>query len=244
MQKFDIILADCPWSFRVWSKPTGSGRSAESYYPTMTLEDLKSLDVDSVASDNCVLFLWATCPNLKEAFEVLDAWGFEYKTIGFNWCKTNKKQTEKLFWGLGYWSRANSELCLLATRGKPKRVSKSVHQVLWEHEEDFGLFDLIDLINLYEEPLDLGEKTDVNIEIPWEALTESIVRPIQEHSQKPPEIKNRIIELMGDLPRLEMFAREETPGWISIGNEIDGKDIRDSLAALAAQESQDPPTDG
>lgn len=109
---------------------------------------------------------------LKEALDVIEAWGFTYKTVAFNWVKQNKNGAG-LFMGLGNWTRSNSEICLLAVKGKPKRVSASVHSV--------------------------------------------ILSPLQQHSQKPGEARDRIVELMGDLPRIELFARETAPGWDSWG---------------------------
>lgn len=105
----------------------------------------------------------------------MQEWGFIYKTCGFTWIKKNRK-SDSLFWGLGYWTRANAELCLIGTKGNPKRVSKSVHQV--------------------------------------------IMSPIREHSRKPDEARKRIVELMGDIPRIELFARQEFEGWDCWGNEV------------------------
>ncbi len=100
MKKYKIIYADPPWEYRVWSKK-GQGRSAESHYPTMRLEDIKALPVEKLADKNCVLFMWITFPMLNEAMSVLKAWGFTYKTVGFVWVKQNKKSSS-LFWGMGY----------------------------------------------------------------------------------------------------------------------------------------------
>ena len=118
--------------------------------------------------------MWATFPMLREALDVIEAWGFTYKSIAFNWVKQNKSGVG-LFMGLGNWTRSNSEICLLAVKGKPKRVSAGVHSV--------------------------------------------ILSPIQQHSRKPAEARDRIVELMGDLPRIELFAREAAPGWDAWGDE-------------------------
>ena len=178
-KKYQIILADPPWSYKVWSKETGSGRSAESHYHTMSLEDIQSLPIQSITDDNAVLFLWVIAPCLLEGIELIKKWGFTFKTIGFTWIKKNKV-ADSLFWGMGYYTRANAELCLLATKGKIlKRVSRSVHQVVYT--------------------------------------------PIQRHSQKPDEVRKRIVELFGNLPRIELFARERVSGWDAIGNEVDGE---------------------
>lgn len=126
--KFAAIYADPPWSFKVWSGE-GKDRAAENHYPTMTLEDIKALSVADKAADDCALFLWAVMPQLPEAFGVIRAWGFEYKTCAFVWVKTTK-DGERFATGMGYWTRANAEICLLATKGFPKRLNADVHQII------------------------------------------------------------------------------------------------------------------
>jgi len=184
--KYSIIYADPPWTYRVWSKK-GLGRSAASHYNTMSLERIKALPVKEIVAKDSVLFLWVTYPNLPEGLEVMKAWGFNYKTVAFTWVKRNKK-SDTWFWGMGYWTRANPEICLLGTRGHPKRKSKRVHSIIDER--------------------------------------------IRDHSRKPDIVRDKIVELMGDLPRIELFAREKVPGWDSIGFEIDGKDIFQSLEEI------------
>lgn len=176
MKKYNIIYADPPWSYKNWSAK-GTGRSAEQHYPCMKKEDIQKLDIQSIAADDCVLFLWVTFPCLEEGLELIKAWGFKYKTCAFNWVKRNKKNTNSWFFGLGYWTRANGEICLLATKGKPKKVSSAVHQI--------------------------------------------IDTPIEGHSKKPGEARERVVQLMGDLPRIELFARNRTDGWDVWGNEVD-----------------------
>jgi|TARA_R100001530_G_scaffold5297_1_gene6608 N6-adenosine-specific RNA methylase IME4 len=173
-KKYNIIYADPAWSFKVYSDK-GKDRSAENHYPCMNVKDIKELPVNNIADKNCVLLMWITYPNLLEGIEVIKSWGFTYKTCGFSWVKKNKK-ADSFFWGLGYWTRANNEICLLATKGKPKRVSKSVHQIVYE--------------------------------------------PIDKHSKKPDCVRDRIVDLCGDLPRIELFARQKTDGWDCWGNEI------------------------
>lgn len=117
MKKYSIIYADPPWRYKVYSKK-GLGRSAESHYPTMELEDIRALPVGTLAADDCVLFLWTTIPLLHDCFSVMRAWGFSYKTVAFVWIKQNRK-SDSLFWGMGHWTRANAEFCMLATKGHP-----------------------------------------------------------------------------------------------------------------------------
>lgn len=90
MKKYNVIYADPPWAYKVWSKK-GAGRSAESHYPTMKIEDIKALPIGELADKDCALFLWITFPMLREAWGVLDAWGFQYKSVAFVWVKQNKK---------------------------------------------------------------------------------------------------------------------------------------------------------
>jgi len=124
--KYDIILADPPWDFKVWSKDTGSGRSASAHYLTMSLEEICNLPVKDVANKNCALFLWSVWPRIFDAEKVISAWGFAYKTLAWIWVKQTKSQM-KFFTGMGYYSRANSEPCLLAVRGK---MPVKAHDVL------------------------------------------------------------------------------------------------------------------
>lgn len=129
-EKYDVIYADPPWKFLTYSNK-GLGKSAEQHYDTMTFQDICDMPIKDIANKDCVLLIWTIDSLLLETQKVIEAWGFEYKTMGFVWVKTNKK-SDSLFWGMGYWGRANTEYCLLATRGKPKRYSKGVHKVIMD----------------------------------------------------------------------------------------------------------------
>jgi len=179
MGKYKVILADPPWRFQTYSEK-GRGRCPDGsvgafHYSTMSLEEIKALPVAEWAAPNCTLFLWGTNPLLPQALEVMAAWGFTYKTKAFCWVKKTKWGKEHI--GTGYYTRANPEDCWLGTRGKPKRVSASVRQLIHAR--------------------------------------------VREHSRKPDEIYGRIEELMGDVPRLEMFARQKWPGWDAWGLETE-----------------------
>lgn len=132
-KKYGIIYADPAWSYR--DKALAGERGAGCKYDVMDLEDIKRLPVKELAEDDAVLFMWVTMPFLEEAFSVMRAWGFEYKTCAFTWVKQNKK-SDGLFWGMGNWTRANAELCLLGVRGKPKRADAGVHSVIISHVEE------------------------------------------------------------------------------------------------------------
>ena len=185
-KKFNIIYADPPWRFLTFSNK-GKGKSPENHYDCMSDEDIYNLPVQDIVDHDAILFIWVTYPLIIQGFNTIESWGFQYKTCAFCWVKTNKRYSINQssffpednfdsFQGLGYWTRANSELCLLATKGKPKRVSKSVRQLIYE--------------------------------------------PIREHSRKPDCARDRIVELVGDLPRIELFARKKYEGWDAWGNEI------------------------
>ena len=122
MKKYQIIYADPPWWYQDKSKSHGGG--AESHYPCMRTEDICALQVPS--ADDSVLLMWATFPQLEEAFKVIKAWGFKYKTCAFTWVKTNKDGS--IYMGMGRHTRANAEICLLAVKGKGvPRVSASIY---------------------------------------------------------------------------------------------------------------------
>lgn len=175
-QKYSIIYADPPWTFKTYSSKGQEHKSAAAHYQCMSKEDIQALPIERICAEDCVLFLWVTFPCLEEGLELIRAWGFKYKTCGFAWIKRNRK-SDTWFWGLGYWTRANTEICLIGTRGKPKRASKAVHQV--------------------------------------------VDARIREHSRKPDEVRDRIVELCGDIPRIELFARQYADGWHCWGNEVE-----------------------
>ena len=125
--RFATILADPPWTFETYSE-NGKDFSPERHYKCMKLPEIKALPVPDVAEKDCVLLLWAVDPLLDEAFNVIKAWGFKFKTVGFYWVKTGRGY--RAHKGMGYWTRANPETCLLATRGKPKRLSTNVDRLV------------------------------------------------------------------------------------------------------------------
>jgi N6-adenosine-specific RNA methylase IME4 len=176
---YGVIYADPPWKFATYSEK-GKGRSAEAWYDCMDLEDIKAFPVQQFCAEDCVLLMWTTDPFLRLSFDVIDAWGFEYKTVGFVWAKstwpTGSIENEHN-WpiGTGYWTRANPEHCLLATRGHPKRLNADVREL--------------------------------------------VISPRREHSRKPDEMYS-LIERLCSGPYLELFARNQRPGWDSVGLEV------------------------
>ena len=136
-RRYGAIYADPPWHFRNWSAK-GTGRNAVSHYDCLDFAALSALPIADLAADDCALFLWATDPLLPRALELILTLSLEYKTVGFYWVKLNSaaKHDADFFTGLGYWSRANPEQCLLATRGKPPRKAKDVRRLMVEKRRE------------------------------------------------------------------------------------------------------------
>lgn len=171
-RQYPIIYADPPWQYR--DEAHAGRRGVRFKYGLLRNEAIAALPVSRIAADDAMLFLWVTWPKLPEVLPIIEAWGFRYRTCGFLWVK-RARNSEKLFWGMGSYTRANTEPCLLATRGRPRRVSAGVHQI--------------------------------------------VDAPIGRHSEKPAVVRERIVALAGDVPRIELFARERAPGWDAWGND-------------------------
>ena len=190
-KRYQIIYADPPWSYKVWSEDKKQAQGcAKRYYQTMDIKDICALPIQDISDKDCKLFLWATPPRLREALQTMEAWGFEYKTVVFNWIKLNKTSNPNQssfvpqdsiarFYGIGHWTASNSEFVLggLKKGGQLNRQAKNISQV--------------------------------------------ILAPLTVHSAKPPEVREKIVRLCGDLPRIELFARQKTKGWDVWGNEVE-----------------------
>lgn len=125
---YRVILCDPPWKFKVFSKK-GLGKSAERHYQTLEYAAIVELLGGVEVADDCVLFLWVTDPMLEKGLNLIRDMGFTYKTVAFTWVKKTKHGKDHM--GTGYYTRANPEMCLLATKGKPlQRKSKSVRQLM------------------------------------------------------------------------------------------------------------------
>lgn len=143
---YRAILADPPWRFNTWNKTEvvqaraskTTVKSASVHYQTMPIAEIKALPVAEVCAPDCALFVWTCWPMLTDSLELIEAWGFKFKTCGFFWTKAHAGQIEMFredmdaLMGQGYWTRSNSEPCLLATRGKPKRLNADVRQGIIE----------------------------------------------------------------------------------------------------------------
>lgn len=137
-------MADPPWRFRTWDKATavkignqrnhGTTTSARTHYQTMTVEEIAALPVGEIAACDCALFLWVCWPTLVDSIRVIEAWGFTYKTCAFSWSKAKIDGSPAM--GKGFWTRANNEVCLLATRGHPRRLKADVPQAIVERRRE------------------------------------------------------------------------------------------------------------
>ena len=176
-KKYNIVYADPAWIYE--DKALSGNRGAGYKYDLMTIEEIKNLPLKQITADDCILFIWGTWTHIREVQDVIESWGFEYKTVGFVWVKQNMNGTN--FMGMGNWTRANTEYCLIAIKGKPKRIDAGISQII--------------------ESISTG------------------------HSKKPDIVRNKIIQLCGDLPRIELFARTKIHGWDVWGNDEKLKNI-------------------
>ena len=198
-QKYNIVYADPPWKYE--NERDHNPALGGMKYDTMSIEDLCKLPVKDIADKDCLLFLWTTFPKLEECFIVINSWGFHYTTCAFRWIKLNKNSdplnfsNRDLYSGLGSWVNGNEEVCLLAKKGHPKRFNKSVKQ-LTPAVDDFN-----------------------------DLLPEDVYYPLQGHSVKPLIIRDKIVKLAGDLPRIELFATQPSNDWDTWGSSLTYKII-------------------
>lgn len=181
-KQYSVIYADPPWEYKQSGGTKSSRGMAKQHYSTMMTKEICAMPIRSIcAEDGAICFMWATFPNIEEAIKVMEAWGFRYITAAFVWIKKNRKNGGN-FWGMGAYTRANAEVCLLGV-SKGFKASKmirahNVHQI--------------------------------------------IEAPVEGHSKKPDEVRRRIVQLVGDVPRIELFARERADGWDAWGDECPG----------------------
>lgn len=214
MNRYDVLLADPPWSYRVWNGK--KSRTSDAHYRTMSTKAIAELPISHIVGDNAALFLWATPPAIHEAIGVVQAWGFQYKTFAFVWVKHVKRAINptpgatdpllakdgELFQpclGLGHYTRANAEICLLGIRGRMPVVDKGVSQLILSQRRD--------------------------------------------HSWKPDEQYERIERLYPTATKLELFARRHRSGWHALGLDLDGCDVRKVLLANHADEVMPAPAE-
>lgn len=127
--RYGCVLADPPWSFKTWSGKTGTPhRTANDHYVTHHIDSIGTLPVRDVCAPDCAMFMWTVDSHIDQGIELAKAWGFNFKTVAFVWCKTTAKGNPRI--GMGYWTRKGAEVCLMFTRGTPKRRDRGVRQVI------------------------------------------------------------------------------------------------------------------
>jgi len=179
-KKYNVIYADPPWRFGSKAYQDSNRKMLvldETQYNTLSIDDLKMLNIKNIANKDCICFMWVTDSHLKEGIEVLESWGFKYKTIGFNWIK--KYKSGSFCVNFAPWTLKSWEVCLIGTKGT------------------MGKYKVVNNI----QGLVIEERT--------------------KHSKKPIEVKKRIEQLFGNIPKIELFAREKSYGWDVWGNEVE-----------------------
>lgn len=183
--KYNIIYADPPWDVKRGPDWNSNGPSKPLPYPTMSLDEIKGLQIRDIADKNCHLYLWTINKYIRESYEVAESWGFNVSCL-LTWCKPRHGI------GIGGTFVQTTEHLLFCRRGTLKALKR--------------------------------------IDTTW------FEQPRLKHSVKPDFFRNMIVEVSGNLPRIELFAREKRDGWDVLGNDIDGEDIRQSLERINKKE--------
>lgn len=189
-------ISDWPWQFLHFSEK-GQGKSPQRHYGTMSIDDIKRIPVGLLFADDAALFSWHTWPLMMFWPEVIEAWGFEFAGLAWEWLKYNPA-TGKYAFGGGYGTRKNVEPCLLLTRGSPQLRQPIESSMLGDAVIPEGVRSVRDFIEAM--PMD------------------AIRAPRRRHSEKPDEQYDRV-ETMFDGPYVEMFSRKDRPNWTAFGNE-------------------------
>lgn len=201
-RRYSVLLADPAWQYK--DKNANGERGASFKYDTLKPNEIISLPMQNVMADDCAVFLWTTAPMLHDAVHALKMWGAPFRTVAFTWVKTIKNiNHEHAMQGVGVdpWAWLNGNGVTSFGLGHWTRSSTELC-----------------LLGVRGRPKRVGK-----------SVRQALFYPALRHSAKPPEVRDRIVELMGDVPRLEMFARERAEGWDATGLELDGVDVRDFL---------------
>ena len=214
MLKYTVIVADPPWRFddELVAMKRNVKRSASSQYDVLTIADIAALPVSTLADPTCsLLVLWVPSSMIQDGLNVMQSWGYTYKQT-FVWVKLKKDAllcadaNDAMRMGMGRTFRQAHEIALIGTIGQ---VSKNLQ-------------DRAQRSVLIEEPL------DVLSDIEGETLFDLNLK----HSRKPDGLQERLEKMLPNSSRLELFARRQRLGWDCVGNEIDGRDIREVLQEL------------
>jgi N6-adenosine-specific RNA methylase IME4 len=186
---YRALYVDVPWSYVTWSGK-GKAKSPDNHYQTMTLDEIKALPVRELCHpEGAIMHFWVIDSHVKLAMEVIEAWGFTYKTVGFYWAKIGKDDPAKFPIGMGFWTRANPEHAFETYLGENEQEVERSFLATWKQPKRVAM----DVRRL-------------------------ILAPRREHSRKPDEIPSEIMRLTHG-PYLELFGRQSHPGWTVWGNQ-------------------------
>ena len=201
-RRYGVLYIDPAWAYN--DKNANGQRGASFKYSVLKPKEIADLPMQNVMADDCAVFLWTTAPMLHDALRVLESWGAPHRTLAFNWVKTVTKfdrQDAMMKVSCDPWVWLNGNGVTAFGLGHWTRSSTELC-----------------LLGVRGRPKRVGK-----------SVRQTIFYPALKHSAKPPTTRDRIVELMGDVPRLELFARERADGWDATGFELDDVDVRDFL---------------
>lgn len=211
---YSLIYLDPPWSYNSRANHMTRFRGgAEGHYPLMTMEEISALPIPRLAAKDCAICMWCTFPYLDAQIKLFAHWGFSFRTQLLNWVKLNPKGYDLPKDDPNY------------RDGKP--------YVLYSD----GLFHSVFFgVGYYAKSNPEVCLLGIRGQVPTisDAVSSVILAPRREHSRKPDEAYRKIEQVFGPVKRIELFARTSAPGWDVAGNGVDGQDIRDTLAKIAA----------
>jgi|SRR5882724_1263373 len=232
--RFPVIYIDPPWQYD--NDQSGDPARGGTGYGRMSLSDLKDLGplVEQITSRDCAMFIWATLPKLPEALELIDAWDMRFVTVPFVWVKLNStgRLVELTDYQMSELMIGNQPLLTSDsyTKGQILTGVPTTNQLMIS-----GTFSGLgywangnaEIVILAKCGAPMREAKDVK---------QIIYAPVSHHSHKPDETRGRIVRMLGDIPRVELFSTEtarQVDGWIHAGFDVDGLDIRESLSLIA-----------
>lgn len=206
--KFKVILCDFPWNFKTYTGSGVSQRAEQQHYETITVADGMKMPVADIAAPDAALFMWSTSSHIEQCFDMAKAWGFRYSSKAFCWAKLNKNAE------LDHFCDVSDHV-----QGGDGPAPEIADLKNWFMGMGYGTRRNTEDCWLFTRGKPSRRMTDVNgVMKKDQGVRELIVSPVSQHSRKPAETHERI-ERLFDGPYLEMFSRENRPGWSAWGNE-------------------------
>lgn len=218
--KFELILTDPPWRYNDKSRNRGG---AERHYGTLSLDQLKAINLADYAAKHCCLMMWTTGPQLADSIDLMRAWGFKYSTFGFIWVKRSRKHWENSARRIRQRLRAQfKNQGELKTSGFIKAITAPL---VMAEVKDRWFWGMGSMTRACAEVVLLGTKGSPAALRKDKGVHQVIEEIVGEHSAKPDEVYERIERLFGDqINRLDMFTRRNRPGWFALGDQVDRTD--------------------